>query len=140
MQGMTYNPDKHHRRSIRLKGYDYTRAGAYLVTVVVHDRHSLFGDVADEKMRSNDAVKVGEASWLDIPNHFPRVDLDLFVVIPNHIHGIIWIVDDDVWARHTVHLHLPCPDVMYNYLGLTPESSAKIRLFANIEEVNGLGT
>jgi REP element-mobilizing transposase RayT len=93
---MTYDPTRHHRRSIRLRGYDYTLAGAYFVTLVTQDRAALFGDVVDGIMRLNDAGRMVQAVWDEIPLFYPGVDVDAFVVMPNHIHGIIVLSDDDV--------------------------------------------
>ena len=90
---MGYDPERHHRRSIRLRGWDYTRPGAYFVTVCTHNGECLFDDLV--------LRRVAETMWQRIPRHFPRVRLDKFVVMPNHIHGIIWIVDDNVGARHS---------------------------------------
>ncbi|GAB4324730.1 MAG: transposase [Candidatus Zixiibacteriota bacterium] len=81
------------RRSIRLQGYDYSQAGAYFVTICTHGRACLFGDVADGKMRLNSAGRVVEQCWNDIPVHFPHVELDAWVIMPNHVHGILVIVD-----------------------------------------------
>lgn len=94
-RAMNYNPEKHHRRSTRLKGYDYSRPGAYFVTIVTQARACLFGDVVGGEMRLNGAGRVAEQCWRDIPIHFPHVTVDAFVVMPNHIHGVLWIVDDD---------------------------------------------
>ena len=90
---MPFDPQKHHRRSIRLKGYDYTQPGAYFVTVVTHGRECLFGEIVDREMRLNEAGRMVEQCWLDIPSHFPHVELDAFVIMPNHVHGILWIVE-----------------------------------------------
>ena len=91
---MTYDPRKHHRRSIRLKGYDYTQAGAYFVTIVTHDRECLFGEVVDGQMRLNPFGEIVREEWFRTAVVRPYVMLapDEFVVMPNHIHGIIWIV------------------------------------------------
>jgi len=92
---------KNHRRSIRLKGYDYTRAGAYFVTICTKDRACLFGDVADGVMRLNQMGHIVRQCWLAIPNHVPHVLLDEFVVMPNHVHGILVIMPThDVGATH----------------------------------------
>jgi len=92
---------KNHRRSIRLKGYDYTQAGAYFVTICTKDRACLFGDVADGVMRLNQMGHIVRQCWLAIPNHVPHVLLDEFVVMPNHVHGIIVIMPThDVGATH----------------------------------------
>ena len=86
---MKYNPDIHHRRSIRLKGYDYSREGAYFITVCTKDKEWLFGDVINGEMQLNDIGNVALQCWKDIPKHFPNVVLDEFIVMPNHIHGIV---------------------------------------------------
>jgi len=92
---------KNHRRSIRLKGYDYTQAGAYFITVCTKDRACLFGDVADGVMRLNQMGQIVRQCWLAIPDHFPHVMLDEFVVMPNHVHGILVIMPThDVGATH----------------------------------------
>lgn len=92
---MQYDPQLHHRRSVRLKGHDYAMAGAYFVTVVARDDVCLFGDVADEAVHLNDVGRITRAVWVYLPVHFPRLALDAFVIMPNHIHGIITISDDD---------------------------------------------
>ncbi|GBC84584.1 hypothetical protein HRbin11_01015 [bacterium HR11] len=89
---MPYDPEKHHRRSIRLKGYDYTQPGAYFVTIVTQNRVCLFGEVVDGTMRLNDAGRMVQAVWNDLPRYYPGVAIDAFVVMPNHIHGIIILV------------------------------------------------
>ena len=100
---MTYNPEIHHRRSIRLKGYDYTRAGAYFITICVKDKYCLFGKIMNGKMKLNELGQVTETCWIEIPNHFPNTNLDEFVIMPNHVHGII-VLRDTVGERHAVHL------------------------------------
>ena len=89
-----YNPQIHHRRSIRLKGYDYTRCGVYYVTICTHRRECLFGEVVDGKMVLNPFGRVVATYWQRMPRHFPRVQLGAWVVMPNHIHGIIIITDE----------------------------------------------
>ncbi|MGP8217722.1 MAG: transposase [Bacteroidia bacterium] len=86
---MSYNPQIHHRRSIRLKGYDYSRAGIYFITICVNDRKRLFGNIADGEMVLNDAGKIANESWLHIPVHFPNAVLHEHIIMPNHVHGII---------------------------------------------------
>ncbi|MCP9441172.1 MAG: hypothetical protein NNA20_01135 [Nitrospira sp.] len=81
------------RRSLRLKGYDYSRPGAYFVTIVTQNRACLFGEVVDGAMRLNEIGKIVRQCWLDIPAHFAHTELDEFVVMPNHVHGIIVIID-----------------------------------------------
>lgn len=89
-----FDPKIHHRRSIRLKGYDYTSAGAYFVTVVTYQRDRLFGDITNEEMRLSGLGKVADECWRSIPEHFPSVELGAHIVMPNHVHGIIVIHDD----------------------------------------------
>jgi putative transposase len=78
---MPYDPNKHHRRSIRLQGYDYSQAGAYFVTMCTQNRELLF--VADE------VVDMIQRWWNKLPEKFPGVETDAFVIMPNHSHGII---------------------------------------------------
>ncbi len=91
---MTFDPEKHHRRSIRLPNYDYSQSGLYFITICTHNRECLFGDVVDGKMILNEFGNVAQQCWLEIPQHFEHVELDAFVVMPNHVHGIIVIKND----------------------------------------------
>jgi REP element-mobilizing transposase RayT len=93
---MTYNPHLHHRQSIRLKGYDYTQTGAYFVTICTYQRNCLFGEIVDGEMKLNISGEIAKSSWLSITRHFANVELDEFVIMPNHLHGIIIIVDNEV--------------------------------------------
>ena len=86
-----YNPDIHRRKSIRLDGYDYSQAGSYFVTIVTQDRLCLFGEVAEGEMRLNEAGEMVRIAWETLPGRFPSIGIDAFVVMPNHIHGIIVI-------------------------------------------------
>jgi len=83
------------RRSIRLKDYDYHHAGAYFVTIVSQDRRCLFGDVVDGKMQLNAASQMVQTVWDELSNNYPGVETDYFVVMPNHIHGVIVFVGAD---------------------------------------------
>jgi len=95
---MGFDPRRHHRRSIRLQGYDYAQAGAYFVTVCTQDRECLFGEIVDGAMRLNDAGRMVQAVWDELPDHYPGVDVDAFVAMPNHVHGIIVLTGDPVGA------------------------------------------
>ncbi|MCC7165367.1 MAG: transposase [Anaerolineae bacterium] len=86
--------DRHHRRSIRLKGYDYTQAGAYYITIVTHQRQCFFGEIVNAEMKPSDLGQTALNCWLAISEHHPHADLDEFVIMPNHIHGIIVITDN----------------------------------------------
>ena len=99
---MPYDPNRHHRRSIRLKGYDYSQAGAYFITLCTQDRACLFGKVVNGEMRLNDAGRMVLAEWNRLPERFPQVVLDAFVVMPNHVHGILVITDPAPTAGATL--------------------------------------
>jgi REP element-mobilizing transposase RayT len=105
---MPYDPQKHYRRSIRLKGYDYTQPGAYFVTLCTKARQCLFGDVVNREMRLNSLGHIAFTCWQAIPDHFPHVELDAFVVMPNHLHGILVINETLVGAIHESPLRYPC--------------------------------
>jgi REP-associated tyrosine transposase len=78
------------RRPIRLPGYDYANPGAYFVTICAHERRCLFGRIADTQMIANAFGKAVETCWLGLANHYAHLSLDAFIVMPNHIHGILF--------------------------------------------------
>ena len=86
---MAYNPNVHHRRSIRLKGYDYSQEGLYFVTICVQNKQYLFGKIANREMILNTVGQMVKLCWLEIPQHFPNAVLHEYVIMPNHVHGII---------------------------------------------------
>jgi len=88
-----YNPDIHHRRSIRLKGHDYSQAGLYFITICCQDRIYRFGHVENGKMILNDIGEIAYGEWVKTPKIRPNVKLSEFVIMPNHIHGIIRLSD-----------------------------------------------
>jgi putative transposase len=90
---MRYDPDKHHRRSIRLRGYDYRRPGAYFVTICVHGRANLFGAVIAGEMRLNAAGLMIDSEWEALPQRFPALCLDVYTIMPNHFHAIMTLGD-----------------------------------------------
>jgi putative transposase len=91
---MNYDPNIHHRRSIRLKGYDYTQPGAYFVTIVADQGKNLFGVVIKEKMNLSPLGEIIRIEWIHSIGIRKEIVLheDEFVIMPNHIHGIVWIV------------------------------------------------
>ncbi len=99
------NPNIGHRRSIRLKGYDYSQAGFYFITICCHDRVCLFGKIVgvenneSPKMVLNDAGKIANECWMEIPKHFPNSVLYEHIIMPNHIHGIIELKSEPVGAN-----------------------------------------
>ena len=88
---MNFDPDEHHRRSIRLQVYDYSQAGAYFITLVTHNRAGLFGEIVGGDMRLNTAGEMVQEEWRRLGQRFPNIHLGAFVVMPNHIHAIITI-------------------------------------------------
>lgn len=86
---MPFNPERYHRRSIRLRDYDYTNAGAYFVTVCTHGRQYLLGEITDGVMSLSRAGRIVQTCWYSLPKRFTHVSLDAFVIMPNHIHGVV---------------------------------------------------
>ncbi len=86
-----YNPEIHNRRSIRLKGYDYSKEGLYFITICTQNREHLFGEIVDGKMILNEYGEIVKNKWYDLINHNNYIKLDEFIIMPNHIHGIIEI-------------------------------------------------
>jgi len=125
---MSYDPHIHHRHSLRLKGYDYSQAGLYFITICVQDRVCLFGNVGaplvgaqndgiqnnmnaqngrpqghaptGATMILNDSGKMIESEWLKLTERFRNIELHEFVIMPNHFHGILQIVDTDNGRQH----------------------------------------
>ncbi|GJQ59014.1 MAG: transposase [Candidatus Scalindua sp. AMX11] len=88
-----YNPEKHHRRSIRLKEYDYSQPGAYFVTVCTWKRECLFGDVLHGEVSLNEYGQITMQEWIKTGTLRQNVVLDKYVIMPNHFHGILIIND-----------------------------------------------
>jgi REP element-mobilizing transposase RayT len=87
-----YNPAIHHRRSIRLKGYDYSSPGYYFVTICTQNKPCLFGEIINDKMILNDAGQMIQNKWTSLPDQFSNIRLDEYMVMPNHFHAILQIV------------------------------------------------
>jgi len=120
---MTYDPKRHHRRSIRLRGYDYAQPGAYFVTIVVQGRECLFGEVVNGEVMLSDAGRMVERWWTELAHKFPMVTLDAFVVMPNHVHGIIVIspvVSDPVCTAPVCADHVCTDPVCADPVGADP--------------------
>ena len=88
---MRYDPAKHHRRSIRLKGYDYSQAGFYFVTICCYQKQCLFGEIVDGVMQLNQYGEIVEKEWTRSPLIRQEIELDKYIVMPNHFHGIVII-------------------------------------------------
>ena len=89
-----FNKYKHRRHSIRLKKYDYSQTGWYFITICTHDRICLFGDIVNGEMWLNKYGNMVQTCWNDLPNHYKNIKLDSFVIMPNHVHGIIMITNN----------------------------------------------
>ena len=104
---MSLDPGLHRRRSIRIQGYDYAGPGVYYITICTHNREHLFGDITDGTMRLNSFGATARSYWEQIPIHFPNVEIDAFVIMPNHVHGILWINDHPTDVSVGANNHLP---------------------------------
>lgn len=106
------------RKSIRLKGYNYSNEGWYYVTICAQNKICLFGEIVYDKMKLNKAGKVIEKYWEEISNHFKFVELDDFIVMPNHFHGITIINEQNLYRRGEVTspLHNKPPVTLGNIL------------------------
>ncbi len=103
-----HTPHIHRRRSIRLKGYDYSQAGLYFITICCQNRTCMFGNIENGKMILNDAGKMALKCWNEIPEHFKHAQLHEYVIMPNHIHGIIELSDIiPVGAKNFSPLQMP---------------------------------
>jgi REP element-mobilizing transposase RayT len=89
-----YNRDIHHRRSIRLKDYDYSQAGGYFVTICAYDRECLFGEIVNGEMRSNEFGQIVTDEWLRSAEIRAEIELGEYVIMPNHFHAIVLITND----------------------------------------------
>jgi hypothetical protein len=105
---MTYDPKIHHRHSLRLKGFDYSQAGMYFITIVTQEREALFGEVVNGEMRLNRYGRIVQAAWFDLPRHYKHVELGALVVMPNHVHGII--IFNDIGRGGSARVSQPAPD------------------------------
>jgi putative transposase len=105
------------RRSLRLRHYDYSQAGAYFITICVQDRACLFGQVIGNEMRPNEAGRMVQRWWAQLPRKFDSVDCDAFVVMPNHVHGIIVMMPPD--AALGGHTGPPLPRIVQWFKSMT---------------------
>ena len=90
---MKYDPAKHHRRSIRLRGYDYSQEGFYFVTICCYQRQLLFGEIVNGAMQLNQYGEIIDETYQWLSSRYPYVYLDEWIIMPNHFHGIIVLTD-----------------------------------------------
>ena len=88
---MKFNPKIHHRRSIRLRGYDYSREAAYFITICAQDRRCIFGSIENGEMKLNELGCIAHQAWAKLPERWPHLELGAFQIMPNHMHGILII-------------------------------------------------
>ena len=88
---MPYDPQRHHRRSYRLPGYDYRKPGPYLITLCTQHRRFFLGSILEGEIRRSPAGLMVDTAWRALPNRFPMLTLDAFVVMPDHFHAIVWL-------------------------------------------------
>jgi putative transposase len=88
---MPFNPDIHHRKSHRMQGYDYRWPGAYFITICTYNRESVFGEIMDGTMHLNTAGDIVAEQWRALPDRYDGVSLGEFIIMPNHMHGILII-------------------------------------------------
>jgi REP element-mobilizing transposase RayT len=98
---MNFNTKSMHRRTIRLQEYDYSQTGMYFVTICTYQKNCFFGEISNETMQLNEIGKAAELCWRSIPEHYKNIEMDEFVIMPNHLHGIISIVDSSN-KKHTL--------------------------------------
>jgi putative transposase len=103
--------EQHQRRSPRLHGYDYAQAGAYFVTICTQERQPCFGSVVDGLVHLTSAGQMVQETWAELPNHYSGIELDTFIVMPDHLHAIIVLLDQ--------HNQLSLPDTMHRFKSLT---------------------
>jgi REP element-mobilizing transposase RayT len=98
---------EHGRKDMRLRGYDYSQAGAYFVTLCLERRQCLLGSVVDAEMRLSALGQMIEQVWADLPHHYAHVELDQFILLPNHLHGIVFLTGDSTGGRPRRAVDLP---------------------------------
>ncbi len=123
--------EKPQRRRLRLADYDYSQAGAYFVTICSRAHACLFGDVVEGEMLRNAAGNTVVLCWEEIPQHFPKVQLDAFVVMPNHVHGVLLFGENPERAGHA----RPQPVVVGSFKAAV---SRRLGLYGNAATASGL--
>ncbi len=95
---MKFDPEKHYRKSTRLINFDYSSAGAYFVTICAFQRECIFGGISNGEMILSSAGQRTLELWEGLPSRFPTIELDAFVIMPNHVHGVICLTDEGLEA------------------------------------------
>jgi putative transposase len=128
---VVYNPDKHHRRSIRLKGYDYSASGTYFITICAYQREEMFGAIVDGTIALNEFGGIVAKYWRWLSTQYPYVTLDEWVVMPNHLHGIL-VVNDisrvESAMTDTSRTELKVPDISQMESAMTDTSRVELEV------------
>jgi putative transposase len=129
------------RKLNRLDGYNYSQQGMYFITVCTKNREHIFGEIVNKKIILNDIGKITERYWLEIPNHFPHASLDKFIVMPNHVHGIIEIKNNvDVGNAHVRSENINRSKMLTSKAIHGFKSSVTRRIFKNQERMYAFPT
>jgi len=137
---MTNRRETLYRRSIRLPDHDYSQPGAYFVTIVAYKHICIFGEAAHECIQLSEIGRVVESTWCEIPMHFQNVSNEHFLIMPNHLHGIIIIENPPDRARHAA----PLPQFNISSQKSNPSTlgtivgSFKSAVTKTIHQINGL--
>jgi putative transposase len=115
---MKYDPARHHRRSIRLQGYDYSQAGAYFVTICINGGLHTLGEICNSQIYPSEPGVMVQTVWNELPLSYPGVELDAFVLMPNHIHGIIILTRDNI-SDSRINQPMTLGDVVHRFKSLT---------------------
>jgi REP element-mobilizing transposase RayT len=118
---------KHRRKAIRLQGYDYGQPGEYFVTIRTKDREHVFGEIDEGRMQLNGFGEIVVLCWMDLPNHYPCVHTDEFVVMPNHVHGIIVITEPvGQGSEPSPTKRYPLSEIVRRFKTFSPDESTKV--------------
>lgn len=102
---MVYNPSIHKRKTTRIPRHDYSSKGYYFVTLLCKDRKPLFGAIEGTEVRLNEAGEIAYKCWTEIPEHFPHIRLEDFIIMPDHIHGVLYITETQSSGEYQVHAY-----------------------------------
>jgi REP element-mobilizing transposase RayT len=137
---LTLFKDKYRIESIRLPGYDYSRPGAYFITIVVHNRQCLFGEIVNGEMTLNEFGEIVKTEWQKTGALRPNIDVDAFVVMPNHLHGILIITDNDDLYHHHNRNRNRDRNRRDTLQRVSTESESELELGMGMESGMGMGT
>ncbi|MCX6558426.1 MAG: hypothetical protein NTW95_13525 [Candidatus Aminicenantes bacterium] len=129
---MKFDPEVQRRRSIRMRGRDYSASGKYFLTICTQNRELIFGTIENKSMLLSPVGRIAERYWKNIPRHFPNIRLDEYCIMPNHIHGILIIEDIanvgvqyEIKQNHIEPLH-PVEPRFHSFQHIVPKSIGSI--------------